>query len=164
MYGYSRKKNEVYIMDNFEKGKFGKKKITYQQLDRSYELVPGDLWVVSVFLYQLYPYHYKFVPEYIKEQILDYLEPGKGICYFNRTVCPESLHEDENYYNKVDFGVNCYELLQEYLKGIGNLVDGFRDNDWRNFSMLCDHKRVMVQRYEYMLKHRYIQELSLIHI
>ena len=163
MYGYSRKKNEVYIMDNFEKGKFGKKKITYQQLDRSYELVPGDLWVVSVFLYQLYPYHYKFVPEYIKEQILDYLEPGKGICYFNRTVCPESLHEDENYYNKVYFGVNCYELLQEYLQGIGNLVDGFRDNDWRNFSMLCDHKRVMVQRYEYMLKHRYIQEDSVLH-
>ena len=29
--------------------------------------------------------------------------------------------------------------------------------------MLCDHKRVMVQRYEYMLKHRYIQEDSVLH-
>lgn len=158
IYGYSKKNKEVYLMDNFEKGKFGKKIVSYEQINHAYSLVPGDLWVVSVFLYQLYPYRHQFVPAYVKEQIMDYLQPGKGICYFNRTVCVEDIHDDENYYNAVYFGIHCYTLLQNYLDGILEGNGQYRDGDWRSFSMLCDHKKMMLQRYEYMLENAYIHE------
>lgn len=158
IYGYDEKKNKVYMMDNFERGKFGKKAIDIDQLDRAYELVSGDIWEVSVFLYKLFPYKHRFSVEYIAEQIFDYLEPGKGICYFNRTVCPEMIHKDEEYYNNIYFGINCYELLRDYLFGIFDESNEYKDKDWRSFSMLCDHKKMMFRRYEYMVKHSYIKK------
>lgn len=158
IYGYSKKKKEVYLMDNFEQGKFGKKAVTYEQINRAYQLVPGDLWVVSVFLYQLFPYTHQFVPGYVKEQIMDYLQPGKGVCYFNRTVCTEQTHDGKDYYNSVYFGVHCYDLLEMYFNSIIEEDGQYRDKDWRSLSMLCDHKRMMVQRYEFMAEHHYMQE------
>lgn len=156
VYGYDRKKSEIYLMDNFEKGKFSKKIVSCEQINRSFDLVSGDLWVVSVFLYKLHPNKYEFVPAYVKEQIIDYLEPERGVCYFNRTVCPKNIHNDNKYYNSVYFGINCYNLLQDYLEGIMEENHKFTDKDWRCFSMLCDHKHMMVQRYQYMLIHQYV--------
>lgn len=157
IYGYNNKNKQIYMMDNFEKGKFGTKIISYKELNRAYSLVNGDLFVVGVFLYRLYPFHHNFSPNYVKEQIVDYLEPERGICYLNRTICPDAIHDDKNYYNRVFFGINCYELLNEYLDDLLNEKQCYHDNDWRNLSMLCDHKHMMIQRYNYMLKNNYIK-------
>lgn len=163
LYGYDDGVRSVYLADNFEKGKYGRKKITYTQLDRAFAMVPGDVWEVSVFLYKLVPYKHHFTVKYVKEQIKDYLEPGKGICYFNRTVCPEPFYCDEEYKNEVYFGINCYCLLLRYLDAILKDDKEYLLNDWRSFVMLCDHKHLMIKRYEYMTEKGYMKKNVLLY-
>lgn len=156
IYGYNNRSKKIYLVDNFEKGKYGKRCISYDQVNRAYSLVEGDSWLVSIFLYELFPYHHKFSTSYVVDQLNDYLKPGRGICYLDRTVCPEHLYYGKDYYNDIYFGIDCYSLLGKYLDGIIREDELFRDNDWRIFSMLCDHKHVMIQRYHYMLSEGYI--------
>lgn len=158
IYGYDDAEESVYLADNFERGKYGRKKITYSQLDRAFELVPGDLWEVSVFLYKVVPYRHSFYTPYIKEQIADYLNPGEGICYFNRTVCQNPSYHGEDYTNEVFFGIECYQLLLHYLNSVSLGDSQYPDKDWRSFVVLVDHKHLMVQRYEYMTKHGVMSE------
>lgn len=157
IYGYNKEDKIIYIIDNFERGKYKSKMITEEVLEKAFEKVSGDLWEVSVFLYKLIPYHHTFSTSYVREQIEDYLNPNQGICYFNRTVCMESVHNDEDYLNEVFFGVDCYALLIRYLTSI---IDGdmeFMDKDWRSFVMLSDHKALMLERYYYMSEKNYME-------
>lgn len=163
IYGYDDKLKKVYLADNFEKGKYGTKVITYEQLDRAFELVTGDMWEVSVFLYKAVPYKHQFSSRYVKEQIEDYLKPGQGVCYLNRTICPESFHRDEEYMNEVFFGIDCYKLLFSYLEAVLENSAEYVDNDWRSFVLLCDHKYLMIRRYEYMVRNGYMREDIALH-
>ena len=141
IYGYNKKNDSVYLADNFEYGKFCKKEISRIDLERAFELVSDNLWEVSVFLYKLVDYHHQFNSKYVKEQIEDYLHPNRGICYFNRTVCIEPVHMDEHYLNEVYFGVECYDLLRNYIVALieGNNV--YLNDDWRSFAMVCLYGR-----------------------
>lgn len=156
IYGYNKKNDSVYLADNFEHGKFCKKEISRIDLERAFELVSDNLWEVSVFLYKLVDYHHQFNSKYVKEQIEDYLHPNRGICYFNRTVCIEPVHMDEHYLNEVYFGVECYDLLRNYIVALieGNNV--YLNDDWRSFAMLLDHKIIMQERYVYMVENTYM--------
>ncbi len=150
IYGYDAARRMIFIADNFENGKYGRKEITFEQLNRGFDLVSGEIWEVSVFLYQTASVDYQFVPEYVKEQLEDYLYPNRGVCYFNRTVCPEPFHCDENYSNEVFFGLHCYDLLEQCLEGVAKGDSNYARYDWRSLVQLCDHKHLMVKRYEYL--------------
>jgi len=163
IYGYDGIRQTVLIADNFENGKYGRKEITFEQLDRGFDLVSEELWEVSVFLYKAVPFQFEFVPGYVREQLEDYLNPGKGVCYFNRTVCPESFHRDERYLNEVFFGVECYDLLDRCFEGILEEDPGYSDHDWRSLVQLCDHKHLMVKRYEYMVEKGYAERDYVLH-
>lgn len=163
IYGYDMRRHVIFIADNFENGKYGRKEITFQQLDRGFELVSAELWEVSVFLYKVVPFRFEFVPEYVKEQLEDYLEPGRGVCYLNRTICPENLHDDEDYLNEVFFGIQCYDLLAQCLEGILEGDSGYSNHDWRSFVQLRDHKHLMLKRYEYLIKNGYISGDNLLY-
>lgn len=152
IYGYDDGQRKIYIADNFENGKYGKKEISYSQLNRAFNLVPGDLWVVSIFLYKVVPFHFEYVHDYVMEQIEDYINPNRGICYFDKTVCPESFHNDEKYLNEVFFGIDCYRLLDKCLEAVIQDDPEYSGKDWRSLVQLCDHKHLMVRRYEYMCK------------
>ena len=157
IYGYDDGRGVVYLADNFERGKYGRKEITYNQLNRAFELVTGDMWEVSVFLYKLVPYKHRFNSQYVKEQIRDYIEPGRGICYLNRTVCIDPCYQDEEYTNEVFFGVQCYGLLLRYLEAIEEDNPDYLSKDWRSFVMLCDHKYLMARRYKHMTEHGWMK-------
>lgn len=163
IYGYDASNRRVMIADNFEHGKYGRKEIAYEQLDRGLDLVSEELWEVGVFLYKVKPVHYEFVPGYVREQLEDYLHPGRGVCYFNRTVCPESVHEDEEYLNEVFFGMECYDLLDRCFRGILEGDPGYSSRDWRSLVQLCDHKHLMVRRYEYMVERGYAERDAALH-
>ena len=158
VYGFDDETKELYLADNFENNKYGYKKISYQQADKAFELVNGNSWEVSVFLYRIKEYRHTFHPEYVREQIVDYLNPGRGLCYLDRTVCMNPHHNDDEYLNEVYYGIECYELIQKYLTGIKNKDENFIDGDWRSFSMLRDHKQIMLERYDFMTSHGYSAE------
>lgn len=156
IYGYDNSKKKIYIVDNFENGKYGKKQISYSQLNDAFNLVSGSMWEVSVFLYKTIPFHFEYVHNFVKEQIEDYINPGKGICYFNKTVCPESFHNDDEYLNEVFFGVDCYQLIDQCLEAITTDNSNYSSKDWRSLVQLCDHKHLMLRRYEYMCDQGYL--------
>ena len=158
IYGYDDGEKAIYLADNFEQGKYGRKMISYEKLDRAFLLVPGYVWEVSVFLYKMVPYEHSFYAPYVKEQIEDYLNPRRGICYLDRTVCQNPHYQGEDYENEVFYGIEVYQLLLNYLNAICEKDNSYPEEDWRSFVMLCDHKRLMVRRYEYMAQGGYLTE------
>ena len=163
IYGYDAVSRIIMIADNFEHGKYGRKEIAYEQLDQGFDLVSEELWEVSVFLYKVKPVHYEFVPDYVREQLEDYLHPGRGLCYFNRTVCPDPFHEDDEYLNEVFFGMDCYDLLDRCLGEILEDNPEYSRRDWRSLAQLCDHKHLMARRYGYMVERGYAEEDAALH-
>lgn len=158
IHGYDGGERIVYIADNFERGKYGTKKISYDQLDRAFRLVPDDMWKYGVYLYRVTSAQYSFVPGYVKEQLMDYIASGNGICYLNRTVCPESFHDGSDYLNEVFFGVQCYDLLDHCFQAVIRQDDTYPSKDWRSLVQLCDHKYLMRRRYQYMMENGYAAE------
>jgi len=110
--------------------------------------VPDDMWKYGVYLYRVTSAQYSFVPGYVKEQLMGYIAPGNGICYLNRTVCPESFHDGSDYLNEVFFGVQCYDLLDHCFQAVIRQDDTYPSNDWRSLVQLCDHKYLMRRRYQ----------------
>lgn len=157
IYGYDDANKEVCLADNFEHGKYQKKQIRYDQLDKAFMLVPTDIWEMSVFLYKLVPYQHSFYTTYVKEQLQDYLNPKSGICYLDRTVCQNPHYHGKDYENEVFFGIEIYQLLFHYLNAICEGDESYPSEDWRSFVMLCDHKKVMIRRYEYMTQGGYMK-------
>ena len=64
-------------------------------------MITGQEWCYGVILYGAKEKAYDFVPGYVKEQLQDYLEPKRGICYMDRTLCPDPFHDGEDYLNEV---------------------------------------------------------------
>lgn len=160
IYGFDTKAKETYIMDNFEQGKFQQKIISYDEFIESYNQIEGTNWEASIFLYKLKQKDFFFTPEFVREQILDYLHPENQFCYFNRMECPKAEIDNEERYNYVDFGINCYEFLQ---KIISKNISGGLSPDIRFFCILEDHKYLMVKRYEYMSEKELIRKSEDIH-
>lgn len=158
IFGYDDYNERVYLLDNFEKGIYGIREISYNQLESAFELVQEDNWNVGVFLYRTKKYIYHFQPKFVKEQIENYLMPEKEFCYMNRTIYQNEKYKDEYYSDEVYFGIHCYELLQDYLTGIMMENRSYMNYDWRSFVMLCDHKKLMMARYQFMVKNRFLLE------
>lgn len=106
------------------------------------------MWKYGVYLYRVTSAQYSFVPGYVKEQLMGYIAPGNGICYLNRTVCPESFHDGSDYLNEVFFGVQCYDLLDHCFQAVIRQDDTYPSKDWRSLVQLCDHKYLMRRRYQ----------------
>lgn len=158
IFGYDDFLKKIYLLDNFEKGKYGVKEISYSQLESAFELVQEDNWNVGVFLYRLKEYFYQFQPGFVKEQIENYLAPENSFCYMNRTIYQTQNYRDQHYKDEVYFGVDCYQLLQEYLQGLLEGNGSYQNYDWRSFVMLCDHKKLMKERYQFMVEHKCLFE------
>ena len=142
-------------MDNFEQGKFQKKTISYAEFLESYNQITGTNWEAGVFLYQLKQKEFEFTPDFVKEQIADYLYPEKQRCYFNRMVCPKPIIDNEERYDYTNFGIHCYEFIQNFVfKNMNNEIN----SDIRFFCIMEDHKYLMLKRYEYMVEGGFIKE------
>lgn len=155
IYGFDTKSKEMYLMDNFEQGKFQQKIISYDEFMKAYHQIKGINWEASVFLYKIKRKDFFFTPEFVREQILDYLHPENQFCYFNRMGCPKSEIDNEETYNSVDFGIHCYEFLQEMIR---KNISGEITSDIRFFCILEDHKYLMLKRYEYMSEKELIRK------
>lgn len=158
IYGYDASRGVIYALDNFEYGKFASKEITYDDMQKAYDLVDPEQWESSVFMYRVKKHSYEFVPGFASEQLKDYLNPRKGICYFDRMLCPEKIHDGKDYYNAVYFGMECYDLLKKYILLLLDAHSSQAVYDVRNFCMIIDHKELMVQRYGFMVQNGYVKE------
>ncbi|MBD5157527.1 MAG: hypothetical protein HDT13_07840, partial [Butyrivibrio sp.] len=69
IYGFDKGTKEIYLADNFENNKYAYKTISFFQADRAFELVGGNAWEVSIFLYKVKEYQHEFFPEFVKEQL-----------------------------------------------------------------------------------------------
>ena len=161
IYGYDQEKQVIYIVDNFENGKYMIKEITFIDAELAFSMYLEEHWNSSVFLYQLHEYQYQFSSCFVADQIEDYLYPGKGVCYLNRMLCPEQVYLSDIYDNIVYFGVDCYIFLHRYIEQI---ISGKMQVDIRSFCLLEDHKYLMKLRYQYMLERRFIKNQSSIQI
>lgn len=164
IYGYDDNESNIFTFDNYEGGKYQSKKISYDILQRAYGLINPEPWESTVFLYKLKEHSYPFVPEFVSEQLKDYLNPGMGICYFDKMLCPEKIHEGNDYYNAIYYGIDCYDFLQYYINSLLQ-EQPFTEiiYDMRSFSMLIDHKLLMLERYRYMVSGEYIKASDKLH-
>ena len=70
-------------------------------------------------------------------------------------ACPESVVDTDQKYDYTDFGIHCYEFLQEIIfKNINCEIN----SDIRFFCIMEDHKYLMLKRYEYMQERGLIKE------
>lgn len=158
IYGYDDDIHSVYCFDNFEKGKYASKTIPYDLLQKAYDLINPEPWESSVFLYRLKDHSYQFVPQFVVDQIEDYLNPGRGVCYFDKMLCPEKVHDGKDYYNAVYYGMECYDFLKQFITVLLQDPSSNLANDMRSFCMIVDHKVLMMKRYQYMVSEGYIRK------
>lgn len=156
IYGYDDAINSAFCFDNFERGKYTSKTISYDVLQKAYDLIHPEPWESSVFLYRLKDHSYRFVPQFVADQLEDYLHPGRGICYFDKMICPEKIHDGKDYYNAVYFGMECYDFLKQFIVLLLQGKSFDFAYDIRSFCMVADHKILMVKRYQYMVAEGYI--------
>lgn len=148
IYGFDQDRQEVYLLDNFEQGKFAAKTLSYEILDFAYGCIEDRQWESSIFLYSFHEKEgFVFDPEFVCDQIQDYLSPGRGICYLSKMLCSSNHFRGEEYSNDIYFGMECYDFLNEYLQ---QLEQNNRNGDIRSFCLVTDHKQLMVERYFYM--------------
>lgn len=158
IYGFDKKMKKILLADNFENNKYAYKTITYSQADLAFELVGGNSWETSIFLYKIKEYRHEFYPKYVKEQLIDYLNPCRGLCYLDRTICMNPRYNGAAYRNEVYYGIECYDLIKKYIAGIKENDIDYVDGDWRSFSMLKDHKQLMLERYNFMTENNFANE------
>lgn len=149
-YGYDLERKKIYCADNFGKGKYQQKEISFEVIDTAFDNYKIYNWEAGVILYQLMDYSFKDNPDFIADQIKDYLEPG-NICYLNRFFCPDRIYHNGPESGEIFFGVECYKLLKRLVL---NYIDSKELGyvDIRSFAFICDHKNMMQYRNDYLEK------------
>lgn len=156
IYGYDDSINCIYCFDNFEMGKYTSKTIPYDILQEAYDLINPNQWESAVCLYKLKEHSYQFIPRFVVDQLESYLNPGVGVCYFDKMICPEKVHDGKDYYNAVYYGMECYDFLKEFIRMILQEKALNLSYDMRSFCTIVDHKILMMKRYQFMVSEGYI--------
>lgn len=149
VYGIDMGKKEIYLMDNFEHGKFQHKKLSLSDFLDAFRQVTGNNWEAGVFLYKVKKADFHFSLSFVLDQLKDYLYPQEKHCYFHRMICPEFQVDNEEKFETVGFGIGCYDFLIDY---VNRSKDGRQNCDIRFFCIMEDHKYLMLMRYEYMVQ------------
>ncbi len=131
IYGYDSTKKEVYIADFFKAGKYERKIVGYDDMNSSM----NNDWLIN--LYKDESLEYEFNETLARRYFDDYLNARDSFDKFT--------FSNKGYNQDVVFGLGYYDYL------ITCLEEG-HPNDFRMYHILCDHKKLMKYRLEYMLK------------
>lgn len=83
-----------------------------------------------------------FNQDWFKIQLKDYLNST----YSLDCIIPLTVEEDVSMY----LGIKSYDLLLDYMDGMLN--DRTLRKDWRIFTLICDHKNLLMMRMDYFQK------------
>lgn len=129
IYGYDNEKKEIYIADFFRTGKYEKKIVSYDEMNACM----NNDWLMN--LYKDENIEYKYNEELVSIYFEDYLNARDSFNKFR--------FSNKDYNDDAIFGVGYYDYLITCL-------DEGHPNDFRMYNILCDHKKLMKYRLEYM--------------
>ncbi len=157
IYGYDLESESFYAADfTFsDTGKYIYKEISMQGFKKGYEVITekDDFYYyerggVGLFHFDSNAY-YNFDIEFVKEQIREFL---------NSIDYSERFRSADNPFEKREYGARAYDLLGSFLRDDKGEHRGVR----KSLSVLRDHKKLMVDRLQYMMKNGYINNENLI--
>jgi hypothetical protein len=158
VYGYDKKNNQFHVADNFVFGKYSYEVIPFEELEEGYNqihLTGQNDWMDGVeFIkyrqrslnYIDFNHEYTFDPELAAELIEDYLNGENTLK--KRRIPSEQFKKD------LLFGMDIYSHLQCYYERFKKEEVPY---DIRPLHVLWDHKKMMVQRIQYMGKRGFLK-------
>ena len=146
IYGYDNANKEVYISDFYNGERYSRQIIDYNSINSS---MAND-YIINLYKYQ--ETEYSFNHELMNTYFEDYL--------YSRDSMKKFAYSYQKYNHDVIYGLECYDYIISSLYINGPL-------DIRPFHILCDHKKMMCIRLEYLKEcHAYdnnkINELILV--
>lgn len=154
IYGYDETAQQLLVGDFTFKERFSFEKISFDEFRNAYKNV---LSVVNkldgnggVTLWHMHrDVSYRLDIQFVKQRFVDYLN---GYSYMNQCV--------KGYYQAPDnvIGINVYTFLCEGMEKLKETTSDMR----KCLHNLYEHKRLMVERLEYMIKQGYISEREIL--
>lgn len=157
IYGYDLEHELLYVADfTFSAtGKYTYEEISMQDFKRGYENITEkndfhyyERGGVGLFHFDSNAY-YTFDIEFVIEQIREFL---------NSIDYSECFRSTDNPFEQREYGLRAYDLLSGFLRDDKGEYWGAR----KSLSVLRDHKKLMVDRLQYMIKDGYINNNNLI--
>lgn len=151
IYGYDLEEKTFNVIgsSNLNMGGFERKKITFADFVKAYEStkkIKPFKTITSMAILEDKIYH--FNPKRCCEGLESYVNSKQKI--LNRIVALNDRHSKHNVY-----GINAYNELINILKDEFN-NDTFSFDSIKYLQAFADHKKIMLQRIEYLEKERYI--------
>ncbi len=163
LYGYDDESRILYAADNFKNGKYSYELISYDELILGYNNIEyafggslnGELdWLNGIELINFRDkYGYEFNIESLILDLEDYLQSTN-----REKKCWK--RSDSYWKENCTYGIKIYDILSEYITKIS---DGNFQYDVRPFHVLWEHKKVMLERLEYLSSLGYLSDASLLY-
>lgn len=132
IYGFDSEKRQVFISDFFDDGKYARKTVSYDEINKSIE---GIDYHINLYKYE--DFDYKMNLELLKLSMEDYIN------------CRDSLKKFEfssaSYNRDILYGLDYYDYIIEVFCN-DEVIDR------RPFHVLHDHKEMMKIRLDYLIK------------
>ncbi|GAV12345.1 hypothetical protein [Paenibacillus sp. NAIST15-1] len=151
VFGYNKSLKKFNIADNFKHGIYAYNTCSFYELQKAYSsLKNADEDYLGfngcVRLYNINPkVIYEFNIDLVIDSINDYL------------VGKSTPREPEHYRKNYVFGINVYNYMRDYLKAV------HKECDLRAFHTLFEHKKLMLQRIQFMEKLGFLENSGLIY-
>lgn len=158
IYGYDKEKKTIYVADHYDNGKYLIAEIGFLEFVKSYKIAYWDTEEENLLesskeivrekklitVAKQKDFKYEFNKEWFKYQLIDYLDAT----YRLHGISPIP----EQAYHIRYFGINGYDLLNYFLCELVNDEGIWRD--WRSFTLLSDHKKLLLKRVEFLNENR----------
>ena len=153
VYGFDKNKKILYVADHYNHGKYALAELGFDEYLEAYEITywnnNGNLLESGkemirenhlISIAKPKEFKYEFNLEWFKLQLKDYMNSTYSL--YSTAV----ITEGEGY--KRYFGISCYNLALDYLDELIK-NDDESPKDWRVFTLICDHKKLLKMRMEF---------------
>ena len=149
IYGYDRSKNEIYIAD-FYNQKFDFVSVSYQDINLSYNTDISikeeyiNFWKNHIYTSKQLDYKYEINIDLLKLSLKDYIDRKDSFLKYEYTFTHRNV--------KTFFGLDFYNVLKIHCNKHTEFID------YRAFHILCDHKKAMKTRFDYLNNNNFINK------
>lgn len=163
IYGFDKKNNIFFAADHYDTSKYSLAEIEFNEFEKAYNAVYLENDYSSKQKNALYEnqfiviakcksFKYDFNLEWFKIQLQDYLNSS----YSLNCIIPFTVSQKTTMY----FGISSYDLVVDYMTSLLEDKKSVK-KDWRIFTLICDHKKLLKMRTDYFYSHQisnYTQE------
>ncbi len=152
IYGYDLETREYYIYGYDENGTFRNTKVSFQQFEES--AMPSEhfdvSWYDMVMTYSRWDAHFEFDIEPVIELLKDYVLGRDTSLRYGIRMFPTNKK----------FGKDVYPMFMQYLQAV---QAGAMELDIRPFHLLWEHKKLMLDRIQYLIENGLLEKDSELH-